>query len=390
MNSTTLGIAPQKLTDEKAARPTGGLRRFAENDISPVADLIWKVLHQRKGSAPPSLRTHLQELFLQNPWMDDGIVSRVFENTQGKILGFFGAVPRRMSIQGEKIRLAFGSNLVVDPESRASVTAMQLVRAFMKGSQDISITDSANEMSRPLLRSLGFTVVPIYSLQWARPLRTIQYALNGLSRLNKKSRALTMSTSIAKPFCSLADAMATRMRVSPLRLSQPATDDEDLDTGTLLECLATMPAKHWIVPEYDRDSLNWVLDFVAKRKVFGELRKRLVRDQDRKIIGWYIYSVAPGAVGEVYQIGAESPSIGIVLDHLFHDAWKQGLVGIHGRMEPQFMQELTSKSCFFLRHGSWTLVHSNRPQLLNLFQGGTAFFSRLDGEWSLRHGSAEI
>jgi hypothetical protein len=368
----------------------GGLRPFAERDISPVADLIWKVLHQRKGPAPPSLRAHLQELFLQNPWMDDGIASRVFENTQGRILGFFGAVPRRMSIQGETIRLAFGSNLVVDPESRASVTAMQLVRAFMKGSQDISITDSANEMSRPLLRSLGFNVVPIYSLQWARPLRPFQYAFNGLSRLNKKSRAVAISRSIAKPFCSLGDAVATSMRVSPLRLSQPGTDDEDLDTETLLECLATMPAKHWIVPEYDRATLNWVLDFVAKRRVFGELRKRLVRDQDRKIIGWYIYSVAPGGIGEVFQVGAASPSIGIVLDHLFYDAWKQGLVGIHGRMEPQFMQELTSKSCFFLRHGSWTLAHSNRPQLLNLFQSGTAFFSRLDGEWSLRHGGAEI
>lgn len=368
----------------------GGLRPFAENDISPVADLIWKVLHERKGPAPPSLRSHLQELFLRNPWMDDGIVSRVFENTQGKVLGFFGAVPRRMSIQGERIRLAFGSNLVVDPESRASVTAMQLVRAFMKGSQDISITDSANDMSRPLLRSLGFNVVPIYSLQWARPLRASQYALNGLSRLKKESRAVGMITSAAKPFCGLIDVLAARTRLSPLRQLQPTTSDEDLDTETLLECLTAMPAKNWIVPEYDRDSLNWVLDFVAKRKVFGDLRKALVRDKDGKIIGWYIYSIAPGAVGEVFQIGAESPSTGIVLDHLFYDAWKHGLAGIHGRMEPQFMQELTSRSCFFLRHGSWTLIQSNRPQLLNLFQSGTAFFSRLDGEWSLRHGGVEI
>src|ERR1700730_6248640 len=118
-----------KSAEEKGKRDMGGLRPFAENDISPVADLIWKVLHERIGPAPPSLRTHLNDLFLHNPWMDDGIVSRVFENTQGKLLGFFGAVPRRMSIQGETIRLAFGSNLVVDPERRASVTAMQLVRA---------------------------------------------------------------------------------------------------------------------------------------------------------------------------------------------------------------------------------------------------------------------
>jgi hypothetical protein len=366
----------------------GGLRPFIEDDVSRVADLIWKVLHERTGRAPISLRTHLNDLSLRNPWMDDGIVSRVFESTEGKLLGFFGAVPRRMSIQGQTIRLAFGSNLVVDQESRASVTAMQLVRAFMKGSQDISITDSANEMSRPLLKSLGFNVVPIYSLQWARPLRPSQYALNGLSRLYKKNRAVAGIASIARPFGGLVDAVATS-RISPLRQSPPSTNDEDLDTKTLLECLATIPAKHWILPEYDHQSLNWVLDFVAERRVFGDLRKALVRDKEGKIVGWYIYSIPPDRVGEVLQLGATSPSISTVLDHLFYDAWKNGLVGIHGRMEPQMMPELTGKSCFFLRHGSWTLVNSNNPQLLSLFQSGSAFFSRLDGEWSLRHGRGE-
>jgi hypothetical protein len=313
----------------------------------------------------------------------------VFENTEGKLLGFFGAVPRRMSIQGETIRLAFGSNLVVDSESRASVTAMQLVRAFMKGTQDISITDSANEMSRPLLKSLGFGVVPIYSLHWARPLRPSQYALNGFSRLNKKSRPVAAIASMAKPFGRVVDAFATGIRMSPLRQTPPGAKDEDLDTKTLLECLGTIPAKHWILPEYDQNSLNWVLDFITKRKVFGDLRKALVRDKEGKIAGWYIYAVVPGGIGEVLQLGATSSSMGTVLDHLFFDAWEHDLIGIHGRMEPQFMQELTGKSCFFLRHGSWTLINSNRPQLVNLFQSGTAFFSRLDGEWSLRHGSRE-
>jgi hypothetical protein len=379
-----------QINGEKVRRAMGGLRPFVENDIPPVADLIWKVLHERKGPAPASLRVHLSDLFLNNPWMDEGIVSRVFENTQGKLLGFFGAVPRRMSIQGETVRLAFGSNLVVDPESRASVTAMQLVRAFMKGTQDVSITDSANEMSQPLLRSLGFSVVPIYSQQWARPLRPSQYAVNGLSRLKKNSRAVSVMGSVAKPLFSMADAVATSTKLSPLRQVQPETNDEDLDTKALLECLATIPGKHWIVPEYDQNSLDWVLDFIVKRGVFGDLRKALVRDKDGKILGWYIYSIARGGIGEVFQIGGTSTSIGTVLDHLFYDAWKHGLIGIHGRMEPQFMRELTSKSCFFFRHGSWTLINSNKPQVINLFQSGTAFFSRLDGEWSLRHGGGTI
>jgi hypothetical protein len=380
---------PMELLNSKqeglGARAMGGVRPFVEVDIPPVADLIWKVLHERKGPAPASLRAHLRELFLQNPWMDEGIVSRVFENTQGRILGFFGAVPRRMSVQGETIRLAFGSNLVVDPEGRASVTAMQLVRAFMKGTQDVSITDSANEMSRPLLKALGFSIVPIYSLQWARPLRPFQYGLNTLARF-KKSRALAGLESIMRPASGLADALATSVRVSPFHSIRTGGEDEALDTDTLIHCLNSIPSKHWILPEYDRESLNWVLDFIAKRGVFGDLRKAIVRDKDLKIIGWYIYSLARHGVGEVFQIGAQSASVSVVLDHLFHDAWKHGLIGLQGRMEPQFMQELTSKSCFFFRNGSWTMVQCSKPNLLALLQSGTAFFSRLDGEWALRHG----
>jgi hypothetical protein len=362
----------------------GGLRPLVDGDVPRVADLIWNVLHEHKGAAPASLQSYVQDLFLRNPWLDEGIVSRVYEDAKGKIVGFFGAVPRRMSLQGKPIRLAFGSNFVMDPESRASMASIQLVRTFMKGTQDISITDSANESSKQLLRSLGFTVVPIYSVQWARPLRPSLYGVNTLSRL-KKSGAIKLAGSVAKPFCSLADALAASAGFSPFRQAAPETIDEELDVATLLQCLADIPAKNWILPEYDQNSLNWVFEFIAKRKALGDLRKGLVRDKG-KIVGWYVYGTGAGGIGEVLQIGAASSSIGIVLDHLFYDAWKRGLIGLQGRMEPQFMEELTARLCFFFRHGSWTLMHSNRPELSAMMQGGTAFFSRLDGEWSLRHG----
>ena len=361
-----------------------GIRPLVESDVPRVADLIWNVLHGQKGPAPASLQGYVLDLFLRNPWLDDGIVSRVYEDSSAKIVGFFGGVPRRMSIQGKQVRLAFGSNFVMDPESRATMAAIQLVRAFMKGTQDISITDSANDNSRQLLRSLGFQVVPIYSLQWARPLRPSFYAMDTLSRM-KKSRAVFTIGRVAKPICSVVDALATSMKISPFRQSAPPSADEEMDTPTLLRCLTTIPAKNWLVPEYDVDSMNWVLDFIAKRKALGDLRKGAVHDKG-KIVGWYIYCIGASGVGEVLQVGAESPSTGLVLDHLFYDAWKRGLIGLQGRMEPQFMEELTARMCFFFRHGSWTLIHSNKPELLSLIQSGTMFFSKLDGEWSLRHG----
>jgi hypothetical protein len=381
-------LSMQVDTGAQKAATSSGLRPFVANDIKLVADLIWRVLHEHSEPAPNSLHSHLRDLFLENPWLDEGIASRVFQTSEGKIAGFFGALPRRMTLQGKRIRLAFGSNFVVDPGSRASMTAIQLVKAFTKGTQDISITDSANENSRPLLRSLGFQVVPVYSLHWARPLRPTQYAVEMFARM-KKNRGTKMLGAAVSPACRVLDAMATGMKVSPLRQVAPTTSGEDLDTATLLQCLTTFPGKQGLVPEYDASSLQWVFDFITRRNALGALRKVLVKDKDGKTIGWFIYSVRPNSpVCEVLQIGGLSPSIGLVLDHLFYDAWKAGLLAVHGRMEPQFMQELSGKSCFFFRHGSWTLAHSAQPELAMLLQSGNAFFSRLDGEWCFRHGGS--
>ena len=366
-----------------------GVRPFVEADAPPVADLVWKVLHERQGTSPPSMKQYFSELFLRNPWRDDGIASHVYEDAQGKIVGFFGAVPRRMSFQGKTIRLAFGSNFVMEPGSRASMAAIQLIRAFLKGTQDISITNSANENSKRLLRSLGFTVVPAYSLLWARPLRPSLYALSGIARLKKSRLAANVGT-IIKPFCRMVDALATKVSLSPLYQVHPETTAEELGTETLLELLANIPAKHWMLPEYDKRSIDWVLDFVGRRKAFGDLRRVVVRDHERKPIGWYIYYVSPGGIGETLQIGSETASVSKVLDHLFYEAWQKGLIGLHGRLEPQFMQELTMKSCFSLRNGSWTLAHSSRLVFLNLLAKRHHFFSRLDGEWALRPGPSDL
>jgi hypothetical protein len=362
-----------------------GVRPFVEGDIPQVADLLWKYLHVRDGSASPGLGAYLRELFFQNPWADEGIVTRVYENRDGRIVAFFGAVPRRMRFQGRSIRLAFGSNLVVDPNARTSMAAIQLVKAFMKGTQDVSITDSATDGSRQLLRSLGFSVVPVYSLYWARPLRPFLYGLHAVSSL-QKSRVTATMASISRPFCAVGDALAGRIVLNPFRQARPTTTEDELGVPTLIKCLETIPGKHLLLPEYDQASLTWVLDFISSRKAFGDIRKVLVRDEGGDILGWYIYSAIAGGVGNVLQLGSKSSSMDRVLAHLFHDAASHGLIGLEGRLEPQFMEELSRRACPFFRSRSWTLVHSKQSELVDLFQSGAALFSRLEGEWCLRPG----
>lgn len=379
-----MSLSQQVLTESAAvSKPMGGMRTFVEGDIPQVADLVWKVLHEKQGASPAGLRTYFKELFLENPWQENGIVSRVVENREGKIVAFFGTLARRMTFQGKTLRFAFGSNFVVDPASRSTMAAIQLVRAMMKGPQDISITDSANENSRQMLRSLGFSIVPIYSLLWARPLRPSSYVLHAVARLKKSSLVRTLSA-VAKPFSALADTAVVHLPLSPFRQSEPGTIGEDLDIDTHLQALSKLP-KNWLVPEYDRTSLKWVVDFVVRNKSLGEeVRKVAVRDKDGKLLGWYMYYVDREEAAEVLQVGAETGCAQKVLDHLFYDAWSRGLIGLHGRLEPQLMQDLTLKSCFFLRNGSWTLAHCKNPELMALVQSGNAFFSRIDGEWGLR------
>jgi len=357
------------------------VRPFAEDDVPQVADLNWRVLHDGEGPSPPALRSYFQELFLHNPWFDKALPSLVYED-KGKIVGFLGVVPRRMSVRGEPIRVAYGSNFVVDPNSRSTLAGLHLVRALLSGEQDLSMSDSANDLSRKVQRALGLSTVLLDSIHWSRPLRPTLYALFAMSR-SKKSTLSICLRSAAKPFCSAVDSMAARISSSPFRQTVPRLSGEELDVETLLECVSEFSRGYSLRPEYDVSSLSWLLSFMDRMKAYGGLRKVILRDERKTIVGWYIYCIRGSGIGEVVQIGAAQQSATEILDHLFNDAWKHGAIALHGRLDSRLIEELSEKGCFFYRRGGWMQVHSRRPELLQLIRNGDAFLTRLDGEWCL-------
>jgi len=339
----------------------------------------------RNGTAPPAVGSFFQRLYFANPLIDSSIPSLVYEGENGRIVGFLGVVVRKMSVCGEPIRVAFGGNFVVDPEARANLAGMRLLGTYMAGSQDLSQTDSANNVSRSLLERLGFrTIVPL-SIHWARPLRPCHYAVYAASRLAapRLSAALRFA---ANPFCSVLDNMATSFSSSPFRQTASPLRAAELDVDTLLHCLANFRSGYSLWSEYDVHSLSWLLSFMDRTQTRGQLRKVVLRDDSQKILGWYIYFVKPGAVGEVVQVGGDPQSIKDILDHLFYDAWNRGVVGLHGMVHSRLMGDFSEKNCVFACRGGWTVAHSRKPELLELLNRGDAFLSRLDGEWCLAYG----
>ena len=367
------------------------LRPFVEDDIPSVADLNWQVSRGGVGPSPPALKTYFRELFFNNPWAEKALPSWVYQNSDGRIIGFLGVVPRPMRMHGRTIQVGFGSNFVVHPAHRSSLAGLYLVRAFLAGKQDLALGDSSNNSSRKVWMGLGGSTALPYSLHWSRPLQPISYGLYALGRLRAaKNGSASRAVSYAlKPLCRVADRLARSVPWNPFRQRASVFQEEELGVETLLACLKEFLSGEPLQPAYDKQSLSWLLNFMRQQKAYGKLRAVVLRDRSGGIGGWYICYMKRSGVCEVVQVGARTGSIGEVLDHLFCDALNQGALAVQGRFDPRYVQELTDKYCFFYRRGGWMLAHSHHPELLQLIQSAEALLTRLDGEWCMSFGEPE-
>ena len=362
-------------------RSYSAVRPFVENDLRPVADLWWNFLRHRKGPAPLTVLSYFNDLYFGDPpWIDSALPSLVYEDQNGRIAGFLGVIRRNMFACGRSIRVAFGGNFVVHPEARSTPAGLQLLKSYMAGDQDLSLTDSANDLSRVLMERLGFRTIVPYSMSWAHPLRPSRYAVHAIS--SALSPFLSASLKLAaKPICCAVDHVASKF--SPFRPIKSSLHAAELDVETLLQCLAESSSGFGLWPEYDVHSLTCLLAFMEKTHPHEDLRRVIVRDDQQRVVGWYIYYAKAGAVAQVVQIGGERKFTKDVLDHLFFDAWKQGSIAVHGVVRSDLIPDFWEKGCFFTCRGGWTLARSSHPELIELLESADACLSRLDGEWCL-------
>jgi hypothetical protein len=364
------------------------IRPFVRDDIPQVADLHQWVFGVEGESvhlplSPILLQAYtryFEEIFFRNPWRNEAIPSLVCEGPNGKIVGFLGVMPRRMSLNGRTINVALSSQFIVDPGSRASGAGLRLLQTFLSGPQDLSVTDEANNISRRLWEGLGGTTGLLYSVHWTRPLRPSRYVASFLRR----RRLLAPLAAALKPVCNVVDAIAARQLPRRFHLTMPQVTAEELSMETLLICLSEYSGIRSLWPEYDDRSLQWLLETIARNKRLGAFRKMAVRNPRGEVIGWYLYYLKPGGESVVAQIMARKNSINDVLDHLFYDAWRHDSVAVKGRLEPQFMQTFSEKYCLFDCGAPWMLIHSPHSDLLEAIHHGDALLSGLEGEMCMR------
>src|SRR5437867_2507803 len=188
-----------------------------------------------------------------------------------------------MRMKGRPIRAAVSSQFMVDPSVRNRLAAVELQSAFFAGPQDLSFTDGANEASRKIWEGLGGLTAFPYSVHWTRLLRPTRYFLG-----RWRERGLSTLTQWAlRPASAVADFLATHRRRSPFHQAEHPPE-EDLSWETLLEELPKFAAKKSLCPEYDEQSLRWLMEQANEKKCHGSLRKAVVRNSGGQVVGWNI------------------------------------------------------------------------------------------------------
>ena len=111
------------------------IRAFTDEDIPQVARLHRRVFpRDDQGSAElDSYRDYFARVFFANPSRDAAIPSLVYQEADGRIVGFLGVAVRTMRMNGHRLRAAVSSQFIVDPGGRASLVAVRLAKTFLAG-----------------------------------------------------------------------------------------------------------------------------------------------------------------------------------------------------------------------------------------------------------------
>ena len=348
------------------------IRPLEPDDIRQIVALRRRVFTHSAQSSDTSLESYYRTLFFENPWREDRFPSFVYEEPNGEIRGFVGAIPRPMLLGTERLTAVTSTELMVAPESRGLV-GTALFRRLFAGEQDITFSDRSNHQARALYEGLGGATAIWYSLYWTVPLDgsrpSFERAVAGSGARGLAARGL-------KRAAKSLDRISTRFtRAAVDRLP---TRDEPLAPGTVVASMRRVAGKNALMPDYDAQSFSWLLQRV------NEGPGRLVTAQvmhDSELVGWFIYTIRPQGEADVIQLAALGNRQGMVFDHLVQHALGEGTRVLRGRMDRQFASLFGDRGVPLTVGHPWTAVRSGRQDLMAEFLSGNAFFSRLDAEW---------
>jgi len=349
-----------------------GIRPAQLDDLRQVVGLFQRVMPSYSELAAAELEAFFGRVLFDTPVADPDIPSLVYEGGDGRVVGFIAAQVRPMRFDGTRLRLAAGSHLVADPDESRPVGAL-LLRAFLTGPQDVTVTDTATKTVERIWETLGGRALPLGGIEWIRLLKPGAVAVHLLARrMGARNRTIDL---LGSSFDSLVGRPA-RLLLGPESVDATA---EALTPDAVREHLPALTRSLRVVPDYDERYLSWLFTELARLRPDGRTVANLVRADDR-VVGWYVYRLQEGALCPVAQI-AGTDRVDVVIDHLIGHADEHGASGLRGRVDGALLRPAVERRCI-LRFTGGRMIHSRDPALADAIGAGDAMLSLLEGEWT--------
>ena len=363
----------------------GEIRNCTRDDIPAVAALFNKTFRESEGKPSASLESHLSEVYLDHPWYDPEVAARVHVDGKGRVNGFIGVFPGRFAFHDRVYRAAIAGTLMSEDPHRDPLAGAKLLRAVIKGPQDISISETTNLLSQEMWERLGGSVLPLLSMDWVRIIRPASAAVAMLSEQRSLVAALM-------PAAKLADAAGSRWVTARLRPPTPSaklTRKSAPSLADLASAIRTLADLFDLHPAWSGEGdLGWLLAQAETKERYGQLHSAVLHDRRGEVAGCYIYHGKPRGAGRTLQVLARPDAAGEVVDHLFDDAAAARLAALRGRSTPQLANALLKRDCIFVHRAS-TVIHTANGELTAAAERGDALITGLAGEsWTRLIGGA--
>lgn len=345
-------------------------------DLPAVAAMFQRLL-RRDGTPTAALVDYLRDIFLDLPDFDPQLASRVHVRDDGGVTGFLGVLPLPMTFGSETLRAAVCGTFMVDAHEQDPFAGVRLLRDVLSGPQDLTFSETSNDVSTALWRQAKAQVFPAYSLEWLRVLRPASFAA-------ELAAGRLAALRLLRPFGRPLDALARRSGASWIGYTSSAgradaLGDADASDDEVADMLPGLIDHFALRPAWTAEQLRSMLGHARRKAVHGGRVQRVVRTRAGKPVGLFLYYGDPGRVGRVVQIAARPGQEGAVIDRMLRHADARGLVAIRGRTQPALLDAMLGRRFAFL-HAASTIVHARRPELLEAFALGKAFANGFAGE----------
>ena len=367
------------------------VRPVVAADLPAVARLFLKTFRGEAGHAPQGLISYLEHHYLTGPFACSDIPALVHVD-DGRVTGFVGVNTLPMRLGDRRLRLAVCGALMVENPVADPMAGARLLRVFLSGPQDLSISETANDISGALWRRLGGTILTQYSLDWLRILRPAGFVVD---RVASRVPALGLLRALAGGVDRLLAKRPGKNGPRWSRLGRNMELPRGLSIGPIepqaFAAAFDQLTRHLrLRPDFTAPDLDHAVAEAASIRQRGEARAVVVRDGQGDLVGAVFYYHRPRGLATVLQIVASAGRLAPVFDALLVHLHGEGAVGVMGRSQPALIDAMLDRRVAFLPFVA-TVAHTRDAETMGAIKAGEAFFNGFVGEnWSrLVEGSFE-